>query len=101
MPLRKLLQEPHISIEEQLNIVDAIFQNCDAFDAHAKRKPADFPGIVIHEAINIRIDHAATQQLNPTAGLAVPAWPAVAVATAATKNAADLHIRAGLGKREK
>src|SRR5579863_4683361 len=96
----KLLQEPYISVEEQLNIVHAIFQNCDAFNAHAEGEAADFFRIVIHEPINIGIDHAATQQLNPATCLAVAASTAVAISAASAKNAADLHIRARFGERK-
>ena len=36
--LTKLLQEPDIPLEKQLNVIDAIFENRDTLDAHAKRK---------------------------------------------------------------
>ena len=65
-----------------------------------KAKPLTFFGIVIDESVHIRIDHAAAQQFNPSAGLAVAARATVAISVATAENATDLHIGAGLGERE-
>src|ERR1700684_2568958 len=94
----KLLQKPHISVEEQLNIVNAVFQNRDALNPHAEGEPTNFFGIVINESINIRIHHAASQQLNPAAGLAVATGTPITVSAASAKDAANLHIRTGFGE---
>ena len=99
--LDKLLQEPDIPVEEQLNIVHAILQNRNPLHAHAEGEAADFLRIVIYEPINIRIHHAAAQQFNPAASLAVPARAAITISPPSAKNATDLHIRARLGERKK
>src|SRR6202795_1401501 len=91
--LPKLLQKPNITLKEQLNIIHAVLQNRNPFHAHAEGKSRNFCRIVIHEAVHIRIDHAAAQQLNPSAGLAVAARSAVAYALAIAENATDLHVR--------
>src|SRR5713226_1551225 len=98
--LPKLLQEPHIALEEKLNIIHAVLQNRNPFHAHAEGKSRNFCRIVIYKPIHIRIDHAAAQQFNPTAGLAVAARSAVAHALAIAENATDLHVGARLGKRK-
>src|ERR1035437_1545790 len=74
--LSKLLQKPHIALEENLNIIHAILQNRNPPPAHAERNPRNLRRIVIDKAVHIRIDHAAAQQLNPSAGFAVAAGPA-------------------------
>src|SRR5882762_3508556 len=96
--LPKLLQKPYITLKEQLNIIHAVLQNRNPFHAHAECKSRNFRRIVIYEAIHIRIDHAAAQQFNPSAGLAVAARSAVTYALAIAENATDLHVGARLGK---
>src|SRR6266404_601469 len=99
-PLSKLLQKPYITLKEQLNIIHTVLQNRNPFHAHAEGKSRNLCRIVIHKAVHIRIDHAAAQQLNPSAGLAVPARTTVAYSLAVTENATDLDVGARLGKRE-
>src|ERR1017187_1387628 len=96
--LAKLLQEPYIPLEEQLNIIHAVLQNRDSFHAHAEGESGNFGCFVTDEAIHIRIDHAAAQQFNPSAGLAVAAGSTVARALAIAENTTDLHVGAGLGE---
>src|ERR1019366_9831062 len=98
--LSKLLQEPHIALKEKLNIIHAILQNRNPLHAHAERKPRNLRRIVVHEAVHIRIDHAAAQQLNPSAGLAVAAGTAAARGFAVPEDANDLHVGARLSKWE-
>src|ERR1017187_1789176 len=98
--LSKLLQEPHIALEEQLNIIHAILQNRNPLHAHAERESRNLRRVVIDEAVHIRIDHAAAQQLDPSAGLAVAARTAIARTFAVAENATDLHVGARLGKWE-
>src|SRR6202171_4900754 len=99
--LCELFQKTHIALKEQLNVVHAILQNCDALHAHAESEATDFLGIVVHKSVHIGIHHAATQQLNPATGLAVGTATAIAVALAAAENATDLHVRAGFGEGKK
>src|SRR5205085_4659668 len=94
----KLLQEPDIALEQQLNVVNSVAQHGDAIRAHPESETADLRGViavVAHELENVRVHHAATQQLDPSTLLAG------AAAFAAAKRAADLHVRAGFGKGEK
>ena len=71
--LDKLFQESHITLKKQLNIIDPIFQHRDSLHTHAKSEAADFIRIVavaLHKLEHCRIDHAATQKLDPSAVLA-------------------------------
>src|ERR1035437_8587336 len=98
--LSKLLQEPHIALKEKLNIIHAVLQNGNPFHAHAEGESRNLRRIVVHESVHIRIDHAAAEQLDPSAGLAVAARTAVARAFAVAEDATDLHVGARLGKWE-
>src|SRR5258708_20514024 len=97
--LPKLLQEPHITLKEQLNIIHAVLQNRNPLHAHAEGKSRNFRGIVIYKPIHIRIDHTAAEQFNPSAGLAVAARSAVTAALSITKNPTNLHSALPFGKR--
>src|SRR5580692_8146015 len=93
----ELPQETHIALVEQLNLFDFVLQNCDALHAHTEGEAGDLRRVVaavFHELKDIRIDHAAAQQFDPAAVLALPA------AFAAAEDAAHLHVGAGLGERE-
>src|SRR5216684_2152792 len=95
--LRKLSQEPHIALIEQLNIVDPVLQHRDPLHAHAKGEAADLLCIVavaLDEFKDVRIDHAAAQQLDPSAHLAQTA------SLAAAFEARNRHIRARFCERE-
>ncbi len=99
MALSKLLQKPHVPIEEQLNVIHALLQNRDAVHAHAEGEAGDLFRIVTHKAEHIRVHHAAAQQFDPAALLAVPA--ARSLPFAAAEDTAEQHLGAGLGKGEK
>src|SRR5258708_18858919 len=99
--LYKLLQEPYIAVEEQLNIIHAVLQNRNAFHTHAKRKARNLRGIVVDESVDIRVNHAAAEQLDPAAGFAIAAGSAVANASATAEDAADLYIGTGFSERKK
>src|SRR5271166_2614283 len=91
---RKLLQEAHVALVEQLDLFHLILQDRDALHAHSERKSADLRRVVtvlLHKIEDVRIHHAAAQQLDPAAELAL------AAAFAAAENAAHLHVGAGLG----
>src|SRR5258708_39428162 len=98
--LPKLLQEPHITLKEQLNIIHAVLQNRNPLHAHAEGKSRNFRGIVIYKPIHIRIDHTAAEQFNPSAGLAVAPRSAVAHALPITKKPTDRPAAPRSGKRK-
>src|SRR5215510_15716281 len=75
--LCELLQKSQISLEEELNVVDSVAQHGDSFHSHTKGEAADLLGIVIHKSVNRGINHAASQQLNPSTLFAKPAGTAV------------------------
>src|SRR5690242_7036493 len=95
--LDKLLQEPYIPLEQQLNVVNAVAQHGHPVGAHAEGEAADLGRVVTvlaHELEHVGVHHAAAQQLDPAALLAG------AAAFAPAEWAADLHVSAGLGERE-
>src|SRR5256885_3517289 len=95
--LCKLFQKTNISLEQQLNVVNSILQHRNAVNAHAKGKAADLlriVAVVFNKFEDVRVHHAATQQLDPATLLASTA------AFSATKRTTDLHISAGFSKRE-
>jgi len=66
--LSKLLQESHIALEKQLNIIHPVLQNRESVNAHAESEAGDFfrvVAIVLYEFEDIRINHAAAQDFNP------------------------------------
>ena len=95
--LCELLQKPNIALEEQLNIVHAILQQRDSVSAHAESKSRDLCGVitmVAYELEDIRVHHATTQQLDPSALLAG------AAALAAAEDATDRYLSAWFRKRK-
>src|SRR5208337_1074067 len=92
---RELLQKPYVALEEQLNLFHLVLQDGDAIHAHAEGKAADLAGVVavlLHKIEDVRVHHAAAEQLDPATVLAL------AAALAAAENAAHLHVGAGLGE---
>src|ERR1035438_8088745 len=98
--LLKLFQKSYIALKEQLNVIYSVFQNCDAFYAHAEGEAGNFCRVVIYKAEDVGVDHAAAEEFDPSAGLAVAAGSAVADAFAIAEDATDLHVGAWLGERE-
>ena len=81
------------------DFADAVLHHGDALHAHAEGEAGDFFRVVGRllfrgEGEDRGIDHAATQQLNPSRLLAL------AAALASAKDATDLHVGARLGERE-
>src|SRR5580692_8403596 len=67
-PLRPLPQEPHVPLKEQLQIVHPILQQSNSIRPHAKgesRNSLRVIPVVLHKLKYIRVDHAASQNLNP------------------------------------
>src|SRR5215469_3234394 len=102
-PLSKLLQKPHVTLKEQLNIIHAVFQDRDAVRAHAEGKSGNLRRIVSvisHELEHVRIDHAASENFYPSSRLAGTARFAPAAPAAAADETTHHHFGAGLGERE-
>lgn len=59
--LRKLAQETYIVLEKYLNVVNAVFQHGQTIDADAEGEASYFFRIVIHEAVDCRINHAGAE----------------------------------------
>src|SRR5690606_943889 len=90
----ELLQEAHVALKEQADILDAVLEKGDALDAHAEGEAPDLLGIVVHHPEDVGVDHAAPQDLEPP-------FPAAEAAALAPADAAlDVHFGAGLGERE-
>ena len=98
--LSKLLQEPQISVIEELDIIDSVTKHGDSFHSHAESKAADLLGFVVNKSIDRWIDHAATKQFDPSTLFAQPAWTTIQHAGAAALEATDLYIGARFGERE-
>src|SRR5581483_2955041 len=95
--LRKLFQKTNISLEQQLDVINSVLQHGNAVNAHAKGKAANLlriVAIIFNEFEDVRVHHAATQQLDPATLLAG------AASFSAAKRTTDLHISAGFSKRE-
>src|SRR3984885_2085577 len=95
--LPELLEKSHVPGVELAYISDTVLHHGNPLDTHAEGEATDFfrviGGLVAGcEGEDRGIDHAAAQQLNPAGLLALTA------ASAATEDAADLHVGRGLGK---
>src|SRR6266567_8598822 len=103
--LSKLLQKPHIPLKEILNIIHSILQQRQPVHAHPEGESGNFlrvVPVVLHELKHIRINHPASEHLNPSRLLAWTARSILrpALPTATTDEAGDIQLRAGLGERE-
>src|SRR5881275_2844235 len=93
----KLLQEPHVAVEQLLNVVKPVREHSQPIYAHAKRKATHSRRVVAfvaHELEDVGINHAAAAHLDPARLLAD------AASFAAADEARHRHFRAGLGKRK-
>src|SRR5207245_4159310 len=104
--LPKLLQKPHIPLEEQLQIVDAIYQHGHAVHAHAKREAGNLlrvVTVVVHELENVSVKHAAAKDFYPSRLLAGTArllfCVSAALAACPAVEAGDKQLRTWLGER--
>src|SRR5580658_10396417 len=98
-----LLQKPYIPRKEQLQIIHPILQQSNPVRAHTKGKPRNLLrviAVVLHKLEHIRIDHAASQDLNPSRLLARTAGVFSSFATASADKARNIHLRTGLGERK-
>ncbi len=101
MVLIKLLQKSDVTLVEQLNVVNSIFQNGNSLHSHAESESRKLGRVIIHETEYIGIDHAAAEQLNPSAGFAVRTAVAVPPSRAPTEEARNLDVGAWFGEGEK
>src|SRR5881396_3014816 len=90
----KLLQKPHIVLEEQLEIVDVVLQNRVTVDASAESKSGVFLFVIVHEAVQVRMHHAGAHHFDPACLFAHAAAGAIA------EDTRDVHFCAWLDERE-
>lgn len=92
--LCKLAQEAHIAFEEEANIGDTVQEHGDAFDADAEGPAAPDFGINVTGFEDIGVDHAGTEDFDPTAAFAQP------TSFLPTKDARNIDFDARLCERE-
>ena len=90
----ELLEETHIVLEEVADVIDTVAKHRNALDAHTESVAAVLLGIDAIVLEDRRIDHAATENLEPTRAFAD------AAAFAAAESAADIHLGRRLGEGE-
>src|SRR5690606_21998562 len=90
----ELVQEAHVVLIEETQIVDIVEEHGHPFDAHAEGKARILPGRITHLLENRGIHHAGTQGLDAAALLA----PLAALAAAEYTRA--IHLHAGLRERQ-
>ena len=59
------MQEAHIVVIEEPQIIDAVREHGDALDPHAKGEARDLPGIVAAHPEDVRMHHARTEDFQP------------------------------------
>src|SRR5690606_19547089 len=69
VPLPELLEEAQIVLEEQPQVVHPVAQHREPLDAHAERIAAVLLRIDAHVVQDVRMHHAAAEDLEPAAGL--------------------------------
>jgi hypothetical protein len=63
--LIKLLQKPHVVLEQETNVIQFVHQSAHAVDAESKGKAGKFFRIDTGAAQNVRMDHARPAQFDP------------------------------------
>src|ERR1700722_710224 len=97
----ELAEKADVVLKENLDVVDLVFQHGQAVDAHAEGEAADFFGVIVDEAVDGGVDHAGTEEFDPTGAFALGASAATCGrATAAAEDAGDVEFDARLGKRK-
>src|ERR1700688_3048131 len=93
----ELFQEADVVLEEDLDVVDLIFQHGEAVDTHAEGEAADFFGVVVDEAVDGGVDHAGAEEFDPAGAFAFGADTATgACAATAAEDAGDVEFDARL-----
>ena len=90
----KLRQKPHVAIEKEAQIVNAIAEHGHAFEAHTKGEAGVFFGVDAAVFQHEGMHHPATENLDE----ALTLTQAAALATAL--EARDVHLGGGLGEGE-
>src|SRR5438034_288911 len=67
----ELPQEADVVLEKDLDIVDAVFEHGQAVDADTEGESADSFGVIVHETVDGRIDHAGAEEFDPGCALAL------------------------------
>src|SRR5690606_19691916 len=67
--LPELLEKTQVVLEEQTQVVHAVTQHREPLDSHAECVAAVLLGIDAHVTEDVRMHHAAAQDLEPAAGL--------------------------------
>src|ERR1700682_5889837 len=98
---RKLPQKAYVILKKYLDIINPIFQHSQAVDADPERKTTNLFSLVIHKAIDRRIDHAGAEKFDPARPFALGANAATRRSAAArTENAGGIEFHRRLGKRK-
>src|SRR2546429_4574447 len=64
----ELPQEADVVLEKDLDIVDAVFEHCQAVDADTEGESADSFGVIVHETVDGRIEDRKSTRLNSSHG---------------------------------
>src|SRR4051812_20618029 len=91
---RELIEKAQVVLIEQANIVHAVLEHGQPFDADAERKPADLLRVIADRFEDGRMHHAAAENFEP-AGLFADRTAATGAATARD---VDLGARLGIRK---
>src|SRR5215211_2983245 len=102
--LSELLEEAEVVVVEGAHVGQPVLELRDALDAHAPREALDLLGVVavvVDVGVDVRVDLARAEDLDPALALAQPAARAVAhEAAAVAVEAGDVDLDARLGERE-
>src|SRR5215210_6197966 len=104
MSSAELLEEAEVVVVEGAHVGEAVLELGDALDAHAPREALDLLGVVavvVDVGVDVRVDLAGAEDLDPALALAQPAARAVPhVAPSVAVEARDVDLDARLGERE-
>ena len=91
---RELFEEADVILEKQSQVLDAVFEHRDAFDAHAQRETGVAVGVDAVQREDIGVYHAAPEDFKPAGALAHVASLAMA------EGAGDVHLGGRLREGE-
>ncbi len=108
-PASELLQEAQVVLVVQPQVGDAVLEHRDPLDAETPREPLDPLGVIAgrvrlgrgHVRVDVRVDLAGAEHLEPALALAqVAAGAVLQEAPAVAVEAGHVDLDAGLGERE-
>src|SRR4051812_47512643 len=103
-PLPELLEEAEVVVVQRPHVGQPVLELGDALDAHPPREALDLLGVVavvVDVGVDIRVDLARAEDLDPALALAQATARAVAhEATPVAVEARDVDLDARLGERE-